>query len=239
MPVKDPKEKISRTVYRILKRQIVTGVLTSESPITETSLAGEFGCSQGTIREALLSLQDDGLVVRRGYHGTYVTEINEEEASVLMKLRQEIEMAGVVHAVDRITSADIAELYEANEKLDESRAAGDDFVASEYNRIWHERLFAVAKLPLLEPALKRIIIQQSRVMLHIAQDPGIHESPEDATHADILEALERRDETAARNAMALHIADNAPLLAPYARRDYLSSLEAADKRQIAAAPPLP
>ena len=64
----------SDAVYQDLKRQILTGEMTSESPITEQSLAQDYGCSQSTIREALMLLQECGLVVRRGYQGTYVTD---------------------------------------------------------------------------------------------------------------------------------------------------------------------
>ena len=34
--------------------------------LTELGLAHEIGCSQGTVREALLRLQEDGLVVAHG-----------------------------------------------------------------------------------------------------------------------------------------------------------------------------
>ena len=74
-PADRPKRaRKSDAVYQDLKRMILTGLLTSDSPITEQALAQEYGCSQSTIREALMALQEYGLVVRRGYQGTFVTD---------------------------------------------------------------------------------------------------------------------------------------------------------------------
>ncbi|MGF1624897.1 MAG: GntR family transcriptional regulator, partial [Alphaproteobacteria bacterium] len=44
-----------------LQREIVLGTLPPGTPLLELELAERFGCSQGTIREALLLLQEEGL----------------------------------------------------------------------------------------------------------------------------------------------------------------------------------
>lgn len=64
-----PKEsgRKSNAVYGSLRRLIMLSELNGGSILTEQSLAHEFTCSQGTIREALLRLEQDGLVERRGY----------------------------------------------------------------------------------------------------------------------------------------------------------------------------
>ena len=92
--------KLSRPsdlVYGIVKRRIILNELTPETVLTELGLAHEIGCSQGPIREALLRLQEDGLVVRSGRR-TIVTRLTEEEADEMLALRRRIETRGALKA---------------------------------------------------------------------------------------------------------------------------------------------
>ena len=50
-------------VYATLKRRILLNDLEPGAALTELGLAQELMCSQGTVREALLRLQEDGLVL--------------------------------------------------------------------------------------------------------------------------------------------------------------------------------
>ena len=52
----------SAAAFNALKRDIMLGVLPAGAALTELELAAHFGCSQGTVREALLQLQEEGLV---------------------------------------------------------------------------------------------------------------------------------------------------------------------------------
>lgn len=52
-------------MHAALKRAILFGQLPPDSPLLEQTLVAQFGCSQGTVREALLRLDEDGLVRRR------------------------------------------------------------------------------------------------------------------------------------------------------------------------------
>src|SRR5689334_8376945 len=73
-------------VYRTVKRRILMNEFKPGSALTELGLAKELGCSQGTIREALFHLQEDGLVTRAGHRGTTVTRLDPEEAQEILAL---------------------------------------------------------------------------------------------------------------------------------------------------------
>jgi DNA-binding GntR family transcriptional regulator len=66
--------------FNALKRDIMLGTLAPGTGLTELELAAHFQCSQGTVREALLQLQEEGLVRRQGHRGTQVSECTEDEA---------------------------------------------------------------------------------------------------------------------------------------------------------------
>lgn len=60
-------------------------------------------CSQGTVREALLRLQEDGLVIRAGRRGTTVTPLDADAASEMLALRRRIETRGAARAAAHAT----------------------------------------------------------------------------------------------------------------------------------------
>lgn len=84
--------------------------LEPETVLTELGLAEELGCSQGTIREALMRLQQDGLVARSGRRGTLVTRLTAEEAQEMLALRRHIEMKGALKAVTHLKEKDLVHL---------------------------------------------------------------------------------------------------------------------------------
>jgi DNA-binding GntR family transcriptional regulator len=81
-------------VYSTLKQRIVLNEISPGEPLTELGLARDLECSQGTVREALLRLQEDGLVVRSGHRGTSVTPLDPAAAEEVLDLRKRLETRG-------------------------------------------------------------------------------------------------------------------------------------------------
>ncbi|WP_346908019.1 GntR family transcriptional regulator [uncultured Roseibium sp.] len=204
----------SETVHQILKRRILLGYLTDDSPITEQALAQEFCCSQGTVREALLRLQECGLVDRRGYQGTFVTRTTQDEAVILTRMRVHLECTGVERAVAAADDAKIADLRELIDLYEESREKRDVFACSEIDRRLHCFIFDLADMPMLEPFLNRAHLQLHRYMVSGHQGNIVWNRNEGSRHIDILDAFERRDAASAKRRMKRHIAQSVHNLAP-------------------------
>ncbi|WP_299811843.1 GntR family transcriptional regulator [uncultured Roseibium sp.] len=211
----DKRPRKSDSVYQDLKRKILTGEMTSHSPITEQSLAHDYGCSQGTIREALMQLQQYGLVIRRGYQGTYVTDPSLLEARLLLKLRIDIEATGVTEAVKRVTPGQLSELRELDRKFEECRMQRDVFGCAEVDRCLHLKLFQIAEMPILEPMLVRTTMILQRVMLPTPRPAASWAQPPVTRHRAIFDALETRDVHQTIDALKAHILSSAILLAPH------------------------
>jgi DNA-binding GntR family transcriptional regulator len=64
----------SAEVFDGLKRMIMLGEVAPGLALLELELAQRFQCSQGTVREALLALQEEGLVHRLPHKGTRVAD---------------------------------------------------------------------------------------------------------------------------------------------------------------------
>jgi DNA-binding GntR family transcriptional regulator len=204
----------SETVHQILKRRILLGYLTDECPITEQALAQEFCCSQGTVREALLRLQECGLVDRRGYQGTFVTRTTRDEAIIMTRMRVHLECTGVERAVAAVDDAKLDDLRELMDLYEESREQRDVFTCSEVDRRLHCFIFDLAEMPMLEPFLNRALLQLHRYMVSAHQGDIIWNRNEGSRHVDILDAFERRDADSAKQRMKRHIAQSVRNLAP-------------------------
>ena len=162
---KGKRARKSDAVYQDLKRKILTGEMTSESPITEQPLAQDYGCAQSTIREALMLLQEYGLVERRGYQGTFVTNPSLLEARLMLKLRLNIEATGIVETVNRVSQDQLDEIIELDDRFEECRHRRDVFGCAEADRAMHLKLFKIANMPVLEPVPVRTFMILQRVML--------------------------------------------------------------------------
>jgi DNA-binding GntR family transcriptional regulator len=195
----------SATAFVSLKREIMLGELSPRQPLVELDLATRFGCSQGTVREALLQLQDEGLVLRNGYHGTQVSECTVEEAVELFRIRQSIECRGIVHVLRHPSRGLAQDLHALLDDMVAAATREDELELASIDRAFHGRIFADAGLPALDPILRRCLIHNHR--FKISRSTGTRDLMQTAQrHIPIVAAIEARDLGAASAALFHHIA---------------------------------
>lgn len=210
----DKRPRKSAAVFQDLKRKIITGELTPECPMTEQALAAEYGCSQSTIREALMLLQEGGLVVRRGYQGTYVTDPSLNEALLLLRMRIDIETAGAAEAARNMTPCMAETLRDLDTHFQEAREGRDLFACAEIDRHFHLQIFRLADMPALEPILVRTSMMLQRVLLPNPISDSTWSSKNRVTHAQMICALEEKDGQKLAKMTRFHILSSAVQLAP-------------------------
>ena len=74
-----------------LRRDIMLGDIEPGATLVELEVGARFQCSQSTAREALMLLQEEGLVQRSGHRGTRVSASTEDEALEMLRLRRDME----------------------------------------------------------------------------------------------------------------------------------------------------
>ncbi|MGK9232104.1 GntR family transcriptional regulator [Inquilinus limosus] len=194
----------SAEVFDGLKRMIMLGELAPGLALLELELAQRFQCSQGTVREALLALQEEGLVHRQPHKGTRVADCTEDEAVEMFRLRHGIETRGIVRALRRPDPALLPDLTVLIEGMEAKARAGDEYGQTELDRAFHRRLFRTAGLPAVEPLLHRCILHNHR--FKITRSGERRDLMATARrHWTIVEALTARDEAAAVAAIGHHI----------------------------------
>ena len=193
----------SDIVYGDVKRRIMLNELKPEAVLTELGLAHAIGCSQGVIREALLRLQEDGLVVRKGRR-TLVTRLEVEEAQEMLALRRRIETRGAVKAVRNLDDRALAELAGLRSEMMQAALAGDEYRLIEADKDFHLAIFHLTGLNALEPILARCILHSHRCKLWA---PGHRRSLVETAmrHDALLERLVARDGRGLAGALGQHI----------------------------------
>jgi DNA-binding GntR family transcriptional regulator len=181
------------------------GTLAPGTGLTELELASHFQCSQGTVREALLQLQDEGLVHRRGHRGTQVSDCTQDEAVEMFRLRDQIECAGLPRAMISPSASLVADLEAMLAHMVAAAEGDDELLLAAIDRDFHRRVLRDAQLPALDPILHRCLVHNHR--FKISRSRGTRDLMATALrHRSLIDAIASRDIAAATEAMRHHIA---------------------------------
>lgn len=195
----------SGAVGHTLRREIVLGLLAAGEPLRELDLAQRFGVAQGTIREALMHLSEEGLVMRRARRDTHISPAGSDDVRELLHIRHEIECRAAL----RLASTPNDHLLKALEKLLQSmRLAAlqeDEYALLEYDCQFHLLLFQAATMPVVEPVLARCLVhtQRFKVLNSKLEDRDLMATAN--RHVAIIEAVAARDPQALSAALSHHI----------------------------------
>lgn len=203
--VSPPRPARSAVAFEAIKHDIMLGELAPGQPLVEMELAARFACSQGTVREALLQLQEEGLVRRHGHRGTLVSDCTVDEAVEMFRIRERIECNGIVRALRHPSRTLLADLKDLVQAMLTAADANEEMQLAAFDRDFHRRIFRDADLPALDPILHRCLIHNHR--FKISRSEGRRDLVATAQrHLPILEAIERADVSAASDLLHHHIA---------------------------------
>lgn len=181
------------------------GTLPAGANLTELEIAAHFQCSQGPVREALLQLQEEGLVLRQGHRGTQVSLCTPDEAIEMFRLRNSIECNGIPRVMIRRTKKLTDDLKGMLEGMLQAADDEDEYRLAAIDRDFHRRIFDEADLPALNPILHRCLVHNHR--FKISQSGSARDLRGTALrHCSIIDAIEAADVDAAQTAMRHHIA---------------------------------
>lgn len=131
-----------------LRRRILSGEFKGGSQLRQDALAKDYDVSRIPVREALLTLESEGLVEFHAHRGAFTTELSVAKIRELFELRVLLETYVLRHAIDNLTDADINNAENILRKYDEALDSGGDIESwSEYNYAFHMSLYEPSQLP--------------------------------------------------------------------------------------------
>ncbi|MBN9272851.1 MAG: GntR family transcriptional regulator, partial [Mesorhizobium sp.] len=104
------RQTVSAMVADHIAGKIIGGEYPGGHQIRQEAIAAELGVSRIPVREALLQLEADGLVVIRTHRGAVVSELSAEDAVDLFEARLQLEPFLVGKAIERVSDGGIAEV---------------------------------------------------------------------------------------------------------------------------------
>jgi DNA-binding GntR family transcriptional regulator len=109
-------------VREAIEEQILTGALREGDQIVEYQIARQMGISQTPVREALRTLERDGLVVTLPHRGTFVRRVTRREAAERYSLGMELEAFAARLALPKLAAGDFRQMEAI---VDDMAAAAD------------------------------------------------------------------------------------------------------------------
>lgn len=184
-----------------LRSEIISGELAPNQKLTEEVLAQRFGVSRGRIRDVLLELSKEGLLISRANKGTTVNDIAPPDVQALMiKLRLQIETFAVRKVAKKPDEAFLAELKAALDELAETLKEGDFTEVTKADIAFHRVIVANAGendlVNLWQPVIMRMRMNYQRIG---------KPSQVVAEHEAIYKAIAMGDEKAAVEALKSNI----------------------------------
>lgn len=186
-------------VYRALRERIESFALLPGESLSERGLEPVLGASRTPIRAALVRLQNDGLT-RQGARGWAVAPIDISEVRQALEYREAVEAAGVRLACER---ADPDALERARTAL-ESGGDSDPAAQVRAGAEFHTALVAAGGNTFLTEGVSRSLTLLTRVRrLEVRTEASRTQAR--AEHADLLEAVVRRDAGLAVERAVAHV----------------------------------
>lgn len=190
-------------VYARLHEWIVDGTLKPGEHLREQELAEVLGVSRTPIREALLLLEESGLVETQPNRGTHVTQLDINDVKHIYPILELLEPMAVRLLEGRIGEAEFQALERANadiEKAVEGRIAGGAAWADEQ---FHRLIGGRCGNPELERIIADLRVKLRRMANAYFYGRVIAERSV-IEHAAVIEAMRAGDFERAAQASAAH-----------------------------------
>lgn len=194
-------------VYEALREAITSmDIYRDEVParLDERRLAEELGVSRTPVREAILRLEQDGLVQSRPRRGAFVVRKTKQEILEIICVWSALEGLGARLATVRASDEEIGRLRTMFTNFDDSsgmRAQIDEY--SEKNVLFHQTIIGLSKCALLSQMAEGLFIHMRSIRARtIRERDRAHRSIID--HMHIIEAIENRDTDLAERLVREH-----------------------------------
>lgn len=194
---------LSDQVLEIVREQIVSGMLPTQTPIRQDALAAELGVSKIPLREALARLEQEGLLTSHANRGYHVRPMSAGEMAEIYALRLAIEPAAAAYAAGKANDTDREIATRAFEVLDDATNRKLSDVAMR-NREFHVALVRPGGRTLTTQLVERLtVIAERYVIAHLK--PSGRNSRAHKEHQMLLDAFLARNGKQLETLLRQHI----------------------------------
>lgn len=192
------REMLHNKVCSVLRKAILKGEFKPGERLVQTELAERIGVSRMPIREALRTLELEGLIKIEPHKGAVVRAISKEEIKETYELRSMLEPLALEKSIPNLTTNDLELLKNLQQEM--ILSTGDTYI--EKNKKFHRFLLSRCQSPkllgLIDTISHGVALDTPEIV------PGQIEKS-DKEHKHILEAVIEGDGTKAAELLTKHI----------------------------------
>jgi DNA-binding GntR family transcriptional regulator len=188
------RASLGGSVADSLREAIFRGRFRPGDRIGQIMVAQELSVSQTTVRDALATLEREGLVERIQNQGAVVVELSRADIEEIITLRTTLELMAIRRVVNRATPEQLDEL-EDNIKAMQSSQRPED--TAELDLQFHEVLMRIADHKRLAACWQSLLGQLRLLLVHQHQRDRRSHQGTIRNHRALLQFLRARDEAGA------------------------------------------
>jgi DNA-binding GntR family transcriptional regulator len=200
------KRSLADDVTDRLRDAILHGSFKPGEPLREEQLAASLDVSRGPVREALVQLEREGLVIVRRHRGATVARLSRADVEEVYSLRLAIERLAMQQAVSNATEEDFAAMAQVIDAFREVFARGPSAPAiAELDVRFHDLIYRAARHQRLYDCWSNLRAQIYIFLLSRNVVNPDFRIVTVQTHQDILDVLRTRDEQQALQVIEDHL----------------------------------
>lgn len=181
-------------VVEQIRTAIIEGRLKPGDHIVENSLTAQLGVSRTPVREALILLERDGLVVSQPHRGSFVRSFTEADVEAIFSMRTNLENFAAERIIQSLDDEDFARLYGSIEQQRAAIARGDFKQVRSIDMSFHQYIVDRSQHAILAQNWRQIVAQIAAVLYIRAEGiPDYDEYLAIRDHTAIVDAYARRD----------------------------------------------
>ncbi len=204
------REVLPNSVTTILRQAILKGELKPDERLVQADIADQLGVSRMPVREALKTLEMEGLVTLEPHKGAVVNSLTMDDINEIYELRTILEPFTLERSIPNLTLEDIMQLEDLHKKMQQTT---DIETYVDLNNQFHNLSLSGAKSKRLHGLMARVSHGIAKDTPYVIPDQ-IEKS--NVEHSKILDAVKEQDIKAACKEYADHISrthtDLIPLL---------------------------
>ncbi|TDG05628.1 GntR family transcriptional regulator [Paraburkholderia guartelaensis] len=201
----DEPSDVEAHVYASISSALLEGKLAPGQQLVERELAAAFGCTRGALRKVLARLGYEGKLVLEPNRGAFVPSPSEDDIRAVYRARQVAEAGVMVSLCGKLDAAMrrklAAHVRSEKKALREARVDEAVRLAGQFHLLLTEQAGGTA----LVEALAQLVAKTE--LYKALFDPSKASMCAPDEHAQIIEALEAGDLTAALATMRAHLAE--------------------------------
>ncbi len=195
------RKSIPDIIAEALKEAILIGKFKEGQALKQEEIASMFDVSLIPVREALRTLEVQGLVTFKNNKGAFVTNLSVEEVMEIFEIRTMLESGAIELAASNITEN---ELKEAEAILDRMDKETSGKLLSHLNWQFHSIIYAASRRKKLIEMIAPLHANVERYMMLYLVDMKYHATSQNE-HRSIIEACRNKKEKLASDILKVHL----------------------------------